>query len=107
MPFKRKLGNLHLRRITMAHKLTLTRKYQIIEYRDGDEDLANELTDDATIKVFDALENLGVRPVCSYSEHVDDLQYDDFVFILSDFQLATLKETVNLKGFDFYEVEED
>ena len=91
----------------MAHKLTLTRKYQIIERRVDDEDEMLELTDDATLKVFDRLEIMGVRPVAAYSERVDDLQYDDSIFTLSDVQLATLKGSVNLKGFDFYEVEED
>lgn len=91
----------------MAHKLTLTRKYQIIERRVDDIDTVDELTDDATIKVFDALENMNVRPAAVYSENVDDLHYDDSIFILSDFQLATLKEAVNLTGFDFYEVEDD
>ena len=61
----------------MVHKLTLTRKYQIIERRDGDEDEMLELTDDATLKVFDALEAMDVRTVHVYSERVDDLQYDD------------------------------
>ena len=91
----------------MAHALTLTRKYQIIERRVGDEDLMNELTDDATLKVFDELETMDVRTVHVYSERVDDLQYDDSIFFLSDVQLATLKESVNLDGFEIYEHEED
>ena len=91
----------------MTHALTLTRKYQILERRDGDEDLLNELTDDATLKVFDALEAMDVRTVHVYSERVDDLQYDDSIFFLSDVQLATLKESVNLTGFEIYAHEED
>ena len=91
----------------MVHKLTLTRKYQIIERRDGDEDEMLELTDDATLKVFDALEAMDVRTVHVYSERVDDLQYDDSIFFLSDVQLATLKESVNLTGFEIYAHEED
>ena len=91
----------------MVYTLTLTRKYQIIERRVDDEDLANELTDDATLKVFDALEKMDLLPVSGGSEDVDDLHYEDNYYILSDDQLATLKENVNLEGFEIYANEED
>ena len=86
----------------MTHALTLTRKYQILERRDGDEDLLNELTDDATLRAFDALKEMGV--CCTkliYSDRIGDFQYDYFYFFLSDAQLATLKESVNLESCKF------
>ena len=96
----------------MAHKLTLTRKYQVIEYRADDEDILNELTDDATLNVFDALKEMGFRRSNHvYSERIgdlayDDFIYDDFVFYLSDSQLKALKESVNLDDFELEEVDD-
>lgn len=90
----------------MVNTLTLTRKYQIIERRNDDEDLVNELTDDATLKAFDALKEMSV--CCTkliYSDRIGDFQYDYFHFFLSDAQFATLKESVNLESCKFKKLE--
>ena len=90
------------RKRTLMHSLILTRKYQIIEWRVNDTDLAKELTDDATLRAFDALKEMGV--CCTkliYSDRIGDFQYDYFYFFLSDAQLATLKESVNLESCKF------
>ena len=89
----------------MAHKLTLTRKYQIIERRVDDEDEMKELTDDATLKAFDALENIASTTIVEGDDN-DDLHFDDFIFYLSDSQLAALKGSVNLDGFELEEVDD-
>ena len=89
----------------MAHKLTLTRKYQIIERRVDDEDEMLELTDDATLKAFDALENIASTTIVE-GEDNDDIHFDDFIFYLSDSQLAALKDSVNLDGFELEEVDD-
>lgn len=89
----------------MAHKLTLTRKYQILERRVDDEDLMNELSDDATLKAFEALENIASATIVE-GDDVDDIHFDDFVFFLSDSQLAKLKESVNIDGFEVEEVDD-
>lgn len=96
----------------MAHKLTLIRTYQMLEHRVYDEDIMKELTDDATLNVFDALKEMGFRRSnLVYSDRVGDLQYDDFIFdafifYLSDSQLAALKENVNIDGFELEEVDD-
>lgn len=91
----------------MAHKLTLTRKYQIIERRDGDEDLTTELTDDATLNVFETLEDIASSAIVRvFSTDLDDIHLDDFVFYLSDAQLEALKESVDIDGFELEEVED-
>lgn len=91
----------------MAHKLTLTRKYQIIERRVDDEDELNELTDDATLKAFNALKEMGLlRANSIFSDRVGDFQYDDFIFYFSDAQFAVLKESDALDGFEIEELDD-
>ena len=89
----------------MAHKLTLTRKYQIIERRVDDEDEMLELTDDATLKAFEALEDIASTTIVE-GEDNDDIHFDDFVFYLSDSQLEALKESVDIDGFELEEVDD-
>ena len=89
----------------MAHKLTLTRKYQVIERRVDDEDEMLELTDDATLKAFEALEDIASTTIVEGDDN-DDLHFDDFIFYLSDSQLAALKESVNLEDFELEEVDD-
>lgn len=89
----------------MAHKLVLTRKYQILERRVDDIDTVSELTDDATLKAFDALENIASTTIVEGDDN-DDIHFDDFIFYLSDSQLAALKESVNLDDFELEEVDD-
>lgn len=89
----------------MTHKLTLTRKYQIIDRRVDGEETTYELTDDATIKAFNAVNDIACSAIID-CEVVDDIRYEDIIFYLSDEELAELKESVNLEGFEVVKVDD-